>query len=111
MLPLRIMHETVTVTRADMVEARGTLVQDWSAAESHVLANVSVQEKDGTSDEQGRDAATALATMYAKPGADIQRGDRVEAHGRTWTVTGEPRMMGIGNHLQHVACNLSEWEG
>lgn len=111
MLPTRIMRETVTVTRPSMVDARGTSVPDWGAARTHTLSGVSVQEKDGSSDMAGRDAATSMASLYAKPDADIRRGDRIEAHGRTWTVTGEPRRMGVGMFLNHIVANLQEWEG
>lgn len=111
MLPMRIMHESVIVTRPSYEGARGSIVPNWDDASTFSLSGVSVQERDGASDNQGRDAATAMATLYAQPGANIERGDRVEAHGRTWTVTGEPRQMGIGSKLQHVACNLQEWEG
>lgn len=111
MMQSRIMRESVTVRRAAAVHHRGTSEPDWDNASSHVLRGVSVQETQGTIDMAGRDAANAMATMYAQKDADIMRGDRVEAHGRTWTVTGEPRKVGVGHSLQHVACSLQEWEG
>lgn len=111
MLPARLMRESATVIRAALMPSRGSLEPDWTNTSTRVLKGVSVQESDGGADVNGREAGTASATIYAQSGADILRGDRVEAHGRVWTVVGEPRSMGPETGLAHTVATLREWVG
>lgn len=111
MLPKRIMSESVTVERPTVVESRGTSYKSFNEAESHVIADVSLQETEGSFDMQCRDNAIAQASLYAPIGADIMRGDRVSGHGRLWEVVGEPRTMGAASGLAHKVASLREWEG
>lgn len=105
--------QTVTVWRAPLVEERGVKVRDWAAAEPHAVAGCSVQPGD-TSATWGepRNGATIRATLYAPPGADIERTDRVEFAGVRYAVDGAPvEWQSPTGRASHMVCKLIDWEG
>lgn len=106
-------RETVTVRRAPMVAARGTGERDWSAAESHYVTGCSVQPS-STSTEAGepRYAASDSYALFAPPGSDIRRGDRIECVAGSFDVDGNPMAFeSPSGAVSHVRCQLSRWEG
>lgn len=69
------------------------LIDDWSDPDvleisGFIASSTSVEFPDGP-----REEATSTAVLTCAPGADVARGDRIEAvpaDGRAWTVTGFP---------------------
>lgn len=112
MLP-RWCTDTVTVTRAPLVDSRGSKVRDWANASEHAVAGCSVQYSSSDTDFGDR-AANAYGRwrIFAPPGADIQDGDRVSFGGSTFEVDGvtadRRSPTGACSHLQ---ATLVEWKG
>ena len=106
-------REAVKVSRAPLIDQRGTKARDWANAEEHGLAGCSVQFGSTSTDRgEPREAVSSAATLYAPPGADVEAGDRVScALGEFW-IEGRPmpRVSPTGA-TSHVECPLSRWEG
>lgn len=110
-------QESVTVTRAGSRESRGTTVQDWSSATTHVVAGCSVQLPTTSMDLDGRQQTMLAGTVYAPCGADMRAGDRI-----SWTdsdgvshdalVEGEPMAWrSPTGRVSHVQARIVEWRG
>lgn len=102
---------TVTVTRPGTKESRGAIVADWSGATSREVGGCWVGNQSTSTDagEEGREA-NARATLYAPPGADVRRGDKVTYAGADYAVDGEPLPYPspLGG-IDHIECPLVDW--
>lgn len=107
-------RETVTVVRPGTKTVRGSEVPDWDGAVRHKVRGCSLQPaSSATSDGEARTNASDLAArLYLPPGADIARGDRVEARGYTWRVSGVPlEHVSPTGRTSHVVCAVEVFEG
>lgn len=106
-------RKAVTVERAPLVDSRGTLVRDWSAAVPHEIAGCSVQPATGgTAWADIRQGVTVRAVLYAPPGSDIQVGDRIVYEGRRYSIEGAPLPWeSPTGRVSHIECALIDWEG
>lgn len=105
--------QAVTVHRAALVDARGSKVRDWNNAATHRIGGCSVQPAATGSDEFNRaEQSTNRWTLYAPPGTDVQRGDRVEFGGTMYEVDGTPYdWQSPTGRVSHRQANLVEWVG
>ena len=106
-------RDVVTITRAPLVESRGTKIRDWSQATTHTVAGCSVQPggTDGTWGEQ-RNGATVRATLYAPPGANIEFADRVSFGGVAYSIDGAPQeWRSPTGRVTHMTMPLIDWRG
>ena len=106
-------RQAVTVVRPARVTRRGVVVDDWEGATRREIAGCSLQPgSTATARPEPREALGQVATLYAPPGADVRPGDRVEAGGATWAVSGwpTPRRSPFGA-LDHVRVELERWAG
>lgn len=75
----------VTIERPATKEARGARVPDQSAT-------------------------TTRMTLFAPPGTDVRRGDRVTYAGTRYAIDGEPiRYPSPLGGLDHIECSLVDW--
>lgn len=106
--------DTITVTRAQWVDERGTRVRDWTYAQTHFVKGCSVQPaRTETDDRASRARATATsAVIYCPPGADVEAGDRIEFDGAKYEVQGEPlpQRSPFGG-CDHLLVNVTAWKG
>ena len=105
--------DTVTVRRAQAQTVGARTERDWANATTNTVAGCSLQPS-GTSTGFGTvDAvATADATLYAPPSADIAEGDRVEFGGSTYVVDGIPyEWSSPTGRVTHVQARLRKWAG
>lgn len=107
-------RDEVAVMRAPLVDARGTEERDWAHAAEHVVSGCSVQFA-GTSGERGEARVSAVsdtATLYAPPGADVLRGDRISCPLGVFDVEGTPMPHeSPTGAVSHIAVQLSRWKG
>lgn len=105
--------DEVEISRAPLVDRRGTKVRDWDNAVTHKLTGCSLQDvSTDTAWTYVRQGVTLRAVLYAPPGSDIMEGDRVSFDGRQFSVDGSPmpRRSPTGR-VSHVECNLTDWSG
>ncbi|NPD33101.1 hypothetical protein HLV35_07515 [Eggerthellaceae bacterium zg-997] len=96
-----------------MRESRGTVVEDWETATAHEVPGCSFQPLAGsTSWAEAGQPSTLRAYLYAPPGADLRRGDRVGFMGASFRVEGVPMpWKSPFGRTSHVVCPLVDWEG
>lgn len=103
---------TVTIERPGAREARGTTVPDWSKKAEREVPGCWVGNASTSSDpsDEGR-AANMHLTLYAPPGTDVRRGDRVTYAGDRYAIDGEPLAFPspLGG-TDHIECALVDWE-
>ena len=106
-------RQTVTVWRAPLVSVRGTKERDWRNAVSHEVAGCWVDSPAATTDfGDPRESVTVRQVLFAPPGSDIREGDRVEVDGHTFAIDGAPmKRRSPTGRLDHIECNLVDWEG
>lgn len=111
MLP-RWARLTVTVTRPGVRESRGSKVPDWSSATTHEVHGCMLDAPSSSADyASAAQPITGRRTLYAPPGADIKRGDRIEADGSKWAVDGAPaRYRSPFGTRDYLAVQLIDWE-
>lgn len=106
--------ESVTVLRPGTKTLRGTEVPDWDNAERITVNGCSLQPaSSSTRDGEARVNATNVsARLFLPPGSDIARGDRVEARGCVWRVSGVPlEHRSPTGRVSHIVCDLDVHEG
>ena len=104
--------ETVTRKRAPLVSERGGKYRNWSAATSKSISGCSVQPGSTSADRDAREEASETWTLYAPPGADVKKGDRVVTSAGTFEVNGIPyNWLSASGQLDHMVCPLVRWEG
>ena len=106
-------NDTVTRWRAPLVDSRGTKIRDWSQASKSDVTGCSLQPSgaSGTYGEQ-RNGAEYDAVLYMPPGADVEKGDRVEFAGATYSLEGGPQeWRSPTGRVTHKVVNLKEWRG
>ena len=110
----------VKVFRAREVVERGATVFDWDHPEEITLTGCSVQFSETSGDAgQGRYSgggqrqanATVRCRLYAPPGSDIKAGDKVVYKDVEYAIDGAPFEWDAGLGLDHVVCNLIDWQG
>ena len=103
---------TVTIERPGSRESRGATVADWSSPARVDVPGCWVGNPTTSSDssDMGR-ASNVCATLYAPPGTDVRRGDRVTYAGVQYAVDGEPLAFPspLGG-TDHIECQLVDWE-
>lgn len=111
MLPSFCRH-TVTIHRAPLKDARGSLVRDWENASTHEITGCSVQPSSTASNFEREEQVTDRWQLYAPPQADIQTGDRVEFNGTLYEIDGAPyNWPSPTGRVAHLQAHLIEWEG
>ncbi len=106
-------RDTVTVSRAQLVDKRGTKVLDWTSPETFTVNGCSVQPSTSTRDFDGRTLAVSEEwTLYAPPGSDLQAGDRITWRDTTFEINGAPMPWeSPTGRVSHVRAQLAEWRG
>lgn len=101
----------VTVTRPGTKASRGTTVADWSNSTTREVGGCWVGNPSTSTDtaREGRDS-NVKATLYAPPGADLRRGDKVTYAGVAYAIDGEPLPYPspLGG-IDHIECPLVDW--
>lgn len=102
---------TATVERPGKRESRGSVVDDWAAAETHEVRGCWLDNQSAPADLSDPSApVTAKAVLYAPPGADIKRGDKVAVGGSAYRIDGEPvTLRSPFGRVSHMAINLVDW--
>lgn len=105
--------EEVEVTRPGVRESRGTRIPDWDNATSFSVPGCHCQPTSSSYEDDGRVAnQTDGARLYAPPGSDIRKGDRVRAIDQNWVVTVvHPTWRSPTGRLTHRQFDLERWEG
>lgn len=105
--------EIVTVSRAPLISSRGASERDWSAAQAHEVPGCFVEPiSTSQARTEPRDGYEDSAMLYAPPGADIERGDRVTCASGTFSVDGTPLAVGSPTGMaSHVRVQLVRWAG
>ncbi len=105
--------DAVTVSRAPLVEVRGSMVPDWDHPTTYALTGCNVQPSSTSRDFEGRALQTDESmTLFAPAGCGIEAGDRIGFDGRTYEVDGEPQARrSPTGRIDHVVCSLVEWRG
>ncbi|MBW3077692.1 hypothetical protein [Bifidobacterium simiiventris] len=107
-------HDTITVSRAPLIEERGSHIPDWTHAETHTIGHCSVQPA-GSSLSLGDPRVLntqILQTAYLPPDADIQAGDRITWQGVDYVIDGEPaHWTSPTGILDHIVISLIAWKG
>lgn len=101
----------VTIERPGARESRGTTVPDWSKKTEREVNGCWVGNASTSSDssDEGR-AANMRLTLYAPPGTDVRRGDRVTYGGRRYAIDGEPiEYPSPFGGTDHIECALVDW--
>lgn len=105
-------NRTVTVSRAPLIQSRGTSIRDWTAAETFEVSGCSFQPVSMSLDMSERENVRADAVLYAPLDAGIKAADRVSYFGNTYSVMGNPMIWesptGAVSHLQ---IELEAWNG
>lgn len=111
MLP-RWARKTVTVTRAGSKTSRGATVPDWSSATTHEVSGCVLDAPSSSADYGETEAPiTQRKTLYAPPGADISKGDRVTVDETTYQVDGVPMGYESPFHTRdYLQIQLIDWE-
>ena len=106
-------RETVTVSRAPLVDARGTRERDFSRASAHEVAGCSVQpDSTAQGGSEPRPGISLAATLYAPPDSDLAAHDRVTCSLGTFRVVGAPMAVASPTGaLSHVRAQLLREEG
>ena len=105
-------NQTVTRIRPATLTQRGSTFREWTQASEADIAGCSVQPDATSSDFSDREQSVLTYVLYAPVDADIIKGDRIAADGKTYDVVGVPfkwySPTGANNHL---FCRMTEWEG
>ena len=104
--------ETVTRLRPAVGTARGTTFRDWSNATSQSINGCCVQPDSTSSDFTDRANSVLTYTLWAPVDADVLKGDRITAQGRTFDVIGVPfKWYSPRGVCDHLTCRMTEWVG
>lgn len=104
--------ETVTRIRPATATERGSSFRDWANATSKSIDGCHVQPDSTSSDFTDREQSTLTYTLWAPVGADVLKGDRIVAQGRTFDVIGVPYCWySPRGSVDHMTCRMTEWEG
>lgn len=111
MLP-RWARLSATVTRPGSKTSRGATVPDWSSATTHTVSGCMLDAPSSSADYNQPEApVTQRRTLYAPPGADIAKGDRVTIDGATFQVDGVPlSFRSPFGTRDYVQVQLIDWE-
>lgn len=111
MLP-RWAKKAVAVTRPGSKSSRGATVPDWSSATTHEVVGCVLDAPSSSADYGEPEAPiTQRKTLYAPPGADIAKGDRVTVDGATYKVDGVPMAYESPFHTRdYTQVQLIDWE-
>ena len=105
-------NRTVTVTRAPLIDSRGSKIRDWTNAESFEVSGCSFQPVSMSLNIEERENVRADAVLYAPLDADIKAADRITYFGNVYSVMGNPMIWesptGAVSHLQ---IDLEAWNG
>lgn len=105
-------NETVTRLRPGAITERNSIFRDWTTATSKNIDGCHVQPDSTSSDFSDRANSILTWTLWAPVDADVQKGDRIIAQGRTFDVVGVPyRWYSPRNAVDHMTCRMTEWEG
>ena len=112
-MPLSFMDETVTVTRAQLKDVRGTKVMDWAHATTHSVGRCLITAVSTIQDRDGRELQISdtyrLRALYD---ADIQPGDRIGWNGETYEVDGDVfRTKSPTGRVSSTRCTIARWQG
>lgn len=104
--------KTVTITRPGTKESRGATVVDWTNTTTITVSGCLLDAPSSSADYAQMEAPiTQRKTLYAPPGADIAKGDRVTVDDVTYQVDGVPMSyespFGTRNYTQ---VQLIDWE-
>lgn len=104
--------ETVVRIRPGTATERGSSFRDWTNASSENISGCHVQPDSTSSDFTDRANSVLTYTLWAPVNADVKKGDRITAQGRTYDVVGVPfcwySPTGVCDHL---TCRMTEWVG
>lgn len=106
-------RETVRVTRAPLVESRGTKVRDWARATTHTLPYCLVTRGGTSGSVDVRESSDMGLNLLCPLRSDIEQGDKVvRKDGTAWVVVGipQPNESPTGR-LDHKRAQLKKWEG
>ena len=104
--------ETVTRIRPATATDRGSTYRDWSNATTKTIDGCHVQPDSTSSDFTDRAQSQLTYTLWAPVTADVEKGDRIVAQGRTFDVVGVPFCWYSPTHgVDHMTCRMTEWEG
>jgi hypothetical protein len=71
-----------------------------------------LQPAQGQVDDVNRDGAESSRVLWAQPGSDVCKDDRLVLDDGVYRVVGEPQpWLQTGTSLDHLVVNLSLWEG
>ena len=112
-MPLSFMNETVTVTRAQLTESRGTKIRDWTRATTHDVCNCLITAISTVQDRDGRELQISdtfrLRAMYD---ADIEPGDRITWSGIVYEVDGDVfKTNSPTGRVSSTRCTIARWQG
>lgn len=105
--------DTVTRLRASIITQRGSDIPDWSNPNSLEIAGCSMQPAGTSLTLDGRVQGTTDGyTCFLPPGADVQAGDRILYGGKTYAITGEPRIwQSPTGRVSNTQIQLERWHG
>lgn len=112
-MPLSFMNETVTVTRAQLKDVRGTKVRDWTHATTHNVGNCLITAVSTVQDRDGRELQISdtfrLRAMYD---ADIAPGDRITWGSVIYEVDGDViKTKSPTGRVSSTRCSIARWQG
>lgn len=104
--------ETVQRIRPAQAESRGTTYRDWANAQTVSVPGCLTQPEATSSDYEERQQAQRTWTLWAPPGADIRKGDRIATTAGTFEVIGFPQeWKSPRGTVDHLTCRMQEFEG
>ena len=104
--------ETVTRYRPSTTTERGSTFADWANATSESITGCHVQPDTTSSDFTDRAQSQLTYTLWAPPGSDVMKGDRIEAQGHLFDVVGVPfQWHSPTGAVDHLTCRMTEWVG
>ena len=109
---LKMWHTTIKRLRPSTTTERGSTVLDWSNPSELVIGECLVQPSDTILSQDGRVLGISDGlTVCAPVDSDIQAGDRIEYHGRIYTINGDPLLWEDVGKLEHMKLSLERWRG
>ena len=105
--------QSVTRVRPSTKTLRGSVVPDWDSVSRKTIRGCSVQPSSTTLSQDGRILGISDSfTLYMPANADVDKGDRIEYGGETYTVMGVPRLwISPTGGLNNKQVTVERWDG
>lgn len=105
-------NQTITRLRSGTIEARGSVIQDWSNPDRLEITGCSMQPASTSLSTDGRVLGISdYYSLFAPADADVQAGDRIEYNGKVYEIDGDIRVQPAASMLEHIQVTLKRYQG